>query len=168
MTTQLDSLHARHPLDDPLPEFADRERLMVDLAEATAPESPPAVLALFALSGMDEYERVFGVRAGDELISRLSKRFVRFVQPTGTSYRSRAHEFTALINLPIDEAKPMFEPLTDSLTDQVESFRVNATLGAVLLPDEAGDAMSALILADERLAAVTHRAGRDRRKNTVR
>lgn len=156
-----------HALRDPLTGFAGRQQLIADLENALVADSSPSVLAVFDLSGLAEYERVLGERAANALVQHLSKHFIRFVQPTGKCYRARKDEFSALINLPIDAASLMFPALTDSLTEEVDSFPISASFGAVLLPDEAEKPIDALMLADERLAVSTvGRVRRDRRRVT--
>ena len=154
-------------LTDPLTGFGSRHKLFADLTDALEPASPPSVLAVFDLAGESDYRRVFGDKAGDELIDRLAEQFARVVQPTGVCYHSRQDEFCALISRPIDDVRTMLFAAEAALKDEGESALITACFGAVFLPDEAADPIEAFMLADERLQTRTEsRQPRERRQST--
>jgi GGDEF domain-containing protein len=157
-------------LSDPLTGFPTRRELIADLEVALDPTSSPSVLAVFDLVGWSDYRETFGEQASDQLTARLAHRFASVVHlarsakpfgnlslPLGLCYRARQDEFCALINMPLDNVRHMLDDATEALTDEGRAVSVTAECGAVVLPEEAEDAVDALTLASERLTIATDR-----------
>jgi HD-GYP domain-containing protein (c-di-GMP phosphodiesterase class II) len=65
-------------------------------------------------------------------------------------------EFCALLHVDAASAETALHTVADALNEEGETFAVSASLGAVLLPEEARTADAALRLADQRLYAQKH------------
>ena len=129
-------------------EAFDRNRLMVDLDEATDPNSPPAVLLVVGLRQLGEI--VAGNRS-DETLARIRDVFAEIVGSVGTDYRTRGTELCAILDQP---AK--VERIVAALEQQLAALagpEFRAACGAVELPAEAHDALEALLLVDKRVTA---------------
>jgi hypothetical protein len=121
-------------------EIFDRQRLLVDLDDATDPTSPPTVFVVIALRSRAE--------AADAL-TLFRDWFARVVGTLGTSYTPRANEICAIV-----ERSERLNGLLSILQDDIQSAaapRLQIGCGVVELPREACDAMAALALADRRL-----------------
>jgi GGDEF domain-containing protein len=146
---------------DRLTGFGSRRKLIADLTAALEPESPPSVLAVFDLAGSEDYRLVFGEPASDTLIVRLAEQFARIVEADGRCYRPRQDEFCTLVDLPIGSVATMLAAVAASLGEEGESFLITTSFGVALLPDEAGEPIEALMVADQNLDIA--RNGRERR-----
>jgi diguanylate cyclase (GGDEF)-like protein len=140
-------------LTDALTGLGNRRALMNDLADAL--ESPTAhqarALILFDLDGFKHYNDSFGHPAGDALLARLGRSLHSAVSSYGRAYRLGGDEFCALVHGEVDRAPAVVEAAALALTEHGHGFQVEASHGIVLLPREAGDAASALQIADQRL-----------------
>jgi HD-GYP domain-containing protein (c-di-GMP phosphodiesterase class II) len=123
-------------LTDALTGLGNRRRLAAELNQrlVEVPESGDAtlVLMLFDLDGFKSYNDTFGHPAGDALLTRLG-------------------EFCALLPTSLDDLENKVAVAADALREQGETFSINASCGAVLLPHEATTPDYALQLADERM-----------------
>jgi len=151
---------------DPITRFGTRESLIAALVEAVEPESPPALLAVFDLEGLDEYQALFGSLAANALLSRLAGRLFEVIGPAGSCFRPRAYEFAVLVPSPISEVAAVLDAAASALRERAAPVSVAAAWGAAMVPEEATDAMDALILADERLASNAPRRRSRRRRAT--
>jgi hypothetical protein len=130
-------------------EILDRLRLVADLDEATAPESPPSVLLIVGRP------RVPGWEPNEEPppdLVQFSDRLAEMVAVRGSVYRTRATELCALI----DVGPSKFVRLLAAIEAHLRSEGADEALsvGYVTLPaDEVPDAAAALKIADSRLAA---------------
>jgi GGDEF domain-containing protein len=153
-------------LVDPLTGFGTRHALLLALDETVQPGSVPTLLVVFGLDGFEEYTALFGRLAGRTLIVKLAARLSEALAPGGACFRPRHDEFSALIETPIDSAKPVLDAAVAALRERAASGAVTAAWGAVLLPDEADAPAAALRLADARLASnVPRRRRRNRRSS---
>src|ERR1700722_825563 len=75
----------------------DRRALFADLDDVFSPESPNALLAIFALDGLREYRELYGPPAAQALVVLLAARFALTLGQAGTCYQPREDEFVALI-----------------------------------------------------------------------
>ena len=140
-------------LTDPLTGLANRRSLTLDLArdlELASGESG-FVLALFDLDGFKQYNDTFGHPAGDALLVRLGHKLTTAVGRRGGAYRMGGDEFCVLAPLPEDGGLGVVDAACAALSEQGESFSLECSQGAVLLPVEAGAADEALRIADQRL-----------------
>ena len=151
---------------DRLTGFGNRRRLMTDLARAVAPDSPPSVLAIFDLGGFKQYQRVLGYQAGDDLIAQMAPVFERAVGDAGSCYRPREDEFVTLIGGLQDDASTLLDAVAEALRQEGDAYLVTSSFGSARLPEEAGEPIAALALADRRLGAKTNRPSRDRRQQS--
>jgi GGDEF domain-containing protein len=147
---------------DPLTSFGSREALIHDLEHALEPDSPHRVLSVFDLAGLDDYRRARGTIASDELTLSMARVFTGGLGDGARSYRPRQDEFCALVDGEIDEARPILDAVVASLGDEGATAGVSPLVGTAFLPNEAGDPIEALMIADHELAV--GRRARDRRR----
>jgi diguanylate cyclase (GGDEF)-like protein len=143
-------------LQDSLTGLGNRRRLMADLEQRLGSASAvrPLVLAMFDLDGFKAYNDTYGHATGDALLKRLGDKLAATMAGRGQSYRMGGDEFCVLATVPAHDAPEIVECATQALSDRGEGFRVRASCGWVLLPDErAGDPSAALRIADRRMYA---------------
>jgi diguanylate cyclase (GGDEF)-like protein len=141
---------------DPLTRLGNRRKLAADLAKRMDTfEAPaePLVLMLFDLDGFKTYNDTFGHIAGDALLARLGSKLNTVVAPRGTAYRLGGDEFCVLLPAQPDELRDAVAAAAGALHEHGETFSIEASCGAVLLPHEASTPEYALQLADERMYA---------------
>jgi diguanylate cyclase (GGDEF)-like protein len=157
---------------DALTGLRNRRALLADLdAELdVASFTYPRVLALFDLDGFKGYNDSFGHAAGDELLARFGQRLDASMGDEGGAYRLGGDEFCVLARTETDGSATLLASAAKALSSEGEGFAITCSYGAVVLPLEANDAASALLLADRRMYADKH-GGRDpagRRTQEVR
>ena len=143
-------------MTDPLTGLGNRRRLAEDLTAAFDSEAAHAsssVLLLFDLDGFKSYNDTFGHLAGDELLTRLGGRLRSAVDGVGRAYRLGGDEFCAHLELDGIDPQELIASVAVALTETGADYTIAASLGVVLLPQEADDATRALRLADERMYA---------------
>ena len=139
---------------DSLTGLANRRQLLADLERRlSARPVAPALLMLFDLDGFKGYNDTFGHPAGDALLVRLGAKLATVPGEGGSVYRLGGDEFCLVATVRDGEAEPLIDRACDALSEKGEGFEIGSSFGAVLLPDEATDASSALQAADERLYA---------------
>ena len=141
---------------DVLTGLGNRRRLMIDL-EAAGADTPEHgrlhLFALFDLDGFKSYNDAFGHPAGDALLARLGDRLRSAARDRGTAYRLGGDEFCILVECTAAEVDALVGAGLGALSAQGDGFSVGASQGSVLIPSEASDAESALVLADQRMYA---------------
>jgi diguanylate cyclase (GGDEF)-like protein len=143
-------------MTDALTGLGNRRRLTTDLEaafEGHAELAGPSLLLLFDLDGFKAYNDTFGHLAGDALLARLGGRLRRAVDGVGRAYRLGGDEFCAHLDLAGGDPDALIRTAAGALTETGAEFAIRASLGVVLLPQEADDASRALQLADERMYA---------------
>ncbi|MFL5864329.1 MAG: HD domain-containing phosphohydrolase [Solirubrobacteraceae bacterium] len=143
-------------MTDPLTGLGNRRRLDDDLRAAFAKDVNTAgasLLLLFDLDGFKAYNDTFGHMAGDELLARLGQRLRHAVDSAGDAYRLGGDEFCVHLNLADADPDELIASAAGALTETGREFTIRASLGVVLLPQEADDVSRALRLADERMYA---------------
>jgi two-component system cell cycle response regulator len=143
-------------ITDALTELGNRRKLIDDLESSVGWKTTRAaskVFALFDLDGFKFYNDSFGHPAGDSLLRRLGANLVAAVEPDGCAYRLGGDEFCILVDPRGRRTASIVEAARAALTESGEGFRISASVGAVLLPAEAGDGSEALRLADRRMYA---------------
>ena len=153
---------------DPLTGFGTRAALLTALTGAVTPDAAAALLVVFGLAGYEEYVSLFGRLAGRSLIVKLGARLADALPAGTTCFRPREGEFAALVSTPVDGVNVVLDDAVCALRDRAATVAVTAAWGAAMLPDEAGDPVAALQLADSRLASSAPRRCRDRRVAMVR
>jgi diguanylate cyclase (GGDEF)-like protein len=151
---------------DPLTGLGNRRKLSTDLTErldggseggsaaaSDRAEAEPLVLMMFDLDGFKGYNDTFGHLAGDALLARLGGKLAAAVFPHGTAYRLGGDEFCALLPARAEGLQATVARAAAALCERGETFTVQASCGAVLVPHEASTADYALQLADERMYA---------------
>jgi two-component system cell cycle response regulator len=143
----------RLSLTDPLTGLANRRRLIADLSVACATAQPetPWQLVLYDLDGFKRYNDTFGHPAGDALLTRLTERLAKSVQPHGIAYRMGGDEFCVLCERAQPACERLIETSVAALSEQDRGFSITASHGGVLIPTEASDPSSIMQLADQRL-----------------
>jgi diguanylate cyclase (GGDEF)-like protein len=149
-------------LTDPLTSLGNRRKLATDLTErlgqASKGTDEAIVLMLLDLDGFKTYNDTFGHFAGDALLSRLGGKLAASVFPHGTAYRLGGDEFCVLLPARPGELHHAMARAAGALRDRGETFSIQASCGAVLLPHEATTPDYALQLADQRM--YTRKQGR--------
>jgi len=146
---------------DPVTSFGDRDALLAAVEDALLAGSPPRVLAVFDLAGLDEHRRINGLIASDQLVLRLARRFADSLGASARCFRSRSDEFWALVDGAFDETRPRLDRALAVLREDGRTAEVRASFGVAFLPDEAEEPMEALMIADRELGVV--RRARERR-----
>jgi GGDEF domain-containing protein len=136
---------------DPLTGFGSRSALVDRLEAAVDPAARQSVLAVFALDGLDDYEKAHGSFRTDDLLFRLAQEFARIVCPEGRCYTPRRREFCALFALPLAEVSPMLAAASLSLRREIAMTGLTTAFGIAILPDQAPDSTGALVVADRNL-----------------
>ena len=106
------------------------------------------MLAVFHLAGAEDHRRVNGYGASDKLIAQLAVAFAEIMAPRAQLYRSRQDEFWALIDGPIDHARPLLGAATAALRRTGVQANVSAAFGMAFLPAEATEPTEALMIAE--------------------
>jgi diguanylate cyclase (GGDEF)-like protein len=143
-------------MTDALTGLGNRRRLTEDLTAAFDSElahRSSSVLLLFDLDGFKSYNDTFGHLAGDELLTRLGERLRSAVDGVGRAYRLGGDEFCAHLELDGIDPQELIARAAAALTETGADYTIAASLGVVLLPQEADSATRALRLADERMYA---------------
>ncbi len=148
-------------LSDALTGLPNRRQLMLDLDHASlrAGAGTRCLLVLCDLDGFKAYNDTFGHLEGDLLLGRLSAKLARTAAPHGTAYRLGGDEFCALLYVDQDEREPTLAECHAALSESGSGFDIRASIGSVVLPDEASDSSTALRLADERMYAQKNERG---------
>jgi two-component system cell cycle response regulator len=139
-------------LTDALTGLGNRRSLTIALERALV-TAEQTVFVIFDLNGFKRYNDTFGHPSGDALLARLGAALRQAAGPRGEVFRLGGDEFCILVPSGAERLERIVDAGVRALSEEGEGFHVSAEYGAVLLPDEAGDATSALRLADERLYA---------------
>lgn len=131
-------------------ELFDRIRLMVDLDEATDPDSPGSVLVVVGLRGLGE---AIGERGSHPLVSQLTDRFAAIVGSSGAVYRTRSTELCAILDGAVHDLVEVLGAIHEVFVREAARMDVRISTGFVELPREAVGAPAALGLADRRMTA---------------
>jgi diguanylate cyclase (GGDEF)-like protein len=140
----------RESQSDPITGLGNRRRLMLDLEEAIQSGHPHA-FSLFDLDGFKAYNDSFGHPAGDALLRRLGENLAAAVQPSGSAYRLGGDEFCVLAPIDGPSGDGVLAVGSAALSEVGKAFSISNSSGSVLLPEEAEDASTALLLADRRM-----------------
>lgn len=143
---------------DPVTGLGNRRRLVTDLAQCarTATVEHPWVLVIFDLDGFKGYNDAFGHPAGDQLLARLGGKLAHVGGGPVDGYRLGGDEFCLLAPIDGVDVERLLHEATFALSEKGVGFDVGCSFGAVHLPEEADDPVTALRLADERLYAQKH------------
>jgi diguanylate cyclase (GGDEF)-like protein len=145
---------------DPLTGLFNRRRLDRHLAAALAPDdaSPSKMLMLLDLNGFKLYNDTFGHTAGDALLARLGGQLGEAVAGRGHAYRMGGDEFCALVDVRDERPEQLAATIASSLSEHGEGFMIDASFGAIAIPQEAADSETALRLVDQRMYAQKQRS----------
>jgi diguanylate cyclase (GGDEF)-like protein len=140
----------RESQSDPVTGLGNRRRLMLDLEEAIESGQPHA-FSLFDLDGFKAYNDSFGHPAGDALLRRLGDNLAASVQPSGSAYRLGGDEFCVLAPIDGPSGDGVVAIGSAALSEAGKAFSISSSSGSVLVPEEADDPSTALLLADRRM-----------------
>jgi diguanylate cyclase (GGDEF)-like protein len=148
---------------DPLTGLPNRvlfwDRLYVSLALSRR-QGMKVTLCMVDLDGFKEINDSFGHAAGDELLAQVAKRLSSCMRESDTVARIGGDEFAILT---------IFDPVQgppDGITDRVlaefrtdftcagKSFKIGASMGLAIWPDDGEDPERVLAIADERMYAM--------------
>jgi diguanylate cyclase (GGDEF)-like protein len=162
---RLFELTKHESLTDALTGLSNRRKLVLDLESRLADaHAPQALLMIFDLDGFKGYNDSFGHPAGDALLARLGTKLEGVPGENGAAYRLGGDEFCLIEPVRPGEAEQVIDRACAALTEHGEGFDISSSFGAIMIPEEATDASTALRLADERLYAQKYA----RRKETDR
>jgi two-component system, cell cycle response regulator len=134
---------------DALTGLSNRRRLKADLATALE-DGEPHALVLLDLNGFKSYNDSFGHGAGDALLAQLGDALAAAVRDVGEAYRMGGDEFCVLARDPGDP-EALGALCARGLATRGNGFEITAAYGTVVVPEEAHDATTALVLADTRM-----------------
>jgi diguanylate cyclase (GGDEF)-like protein len=136
---------------DQLTGLPNRRALLEEIERRSA-NAENFTLALADLNGFKRYNDSFGHPAGDALLRRLGRKLGAACADHGMAARLGGDEFCVLLpaQTPVDEVHAL---LHAALSEDGEGFHITAASGVASVPAEAGDATSALRLADNRMYA---------------
>ena len=130
-------------------EAFNRTRLLIDLDEATDPDSEPSLLLIVGVPRGEE--RMPADPAARLFMARLEETIGHLVGDAGSIYRTRSTEVCVLVEGSVSELRDVLAGVQAELErDQRPS--IPAVVGIVSLPEEAAEATTALVLADERMS----------------
>jgi two-component system, cell cycle response regulator len=139
---------------DALTGLGNRRQLIADLDRLLRSEKArPTLLMLFDLDGFKSYNDAFGHPAGDALLSRLGAKLALVPGTEGAAYRLGGDEFCLVVPIAEGEAEPLIDRACEALAERGEGFEIETSFGAIVLPEDAADAVHALSAVDERLYA---------------
>jgi HD-GYP domain-containing protein (c-di-GMP phosphodiesterase class II)/GGDEF domain-containing protein len=141
---------ATQPPLDPLTGFGMREKFEADLAAAVQPGSSPSLLVIFDLDGTGAFEKSASRVYSEALLRRLAGRVSEVLGASATCYRSRETELSALIHAPHPTALELATAAAAALIEQDSDETPTGRFGTAILPAEATDPMTAILLADKR------------------
>jgi hypothetical protein len=131
-----------------------REELLAALQTALTPEQPVRLLVIFRLGGFEEFTRL-GTRSPGALIREVMSYLPDATGPSGFYYRPRKDELCGLIEGSLRDVERALLAASTALNERLQRKGLSLGFGAAVLPDEAGDPIGALALADSRVARVT-------------
>jgi two-component system cell cycle response regulator len=134
---------------DSLTGLSNRRKLKADLALALEDGAPHAIV-LLDLNGFKSYNDSYGHGAGDALLSQLGDALAEAVRDLGEAYRMGGDEFCVLVRSPRD-VEALGALCARALATRGNGFSITAAYGAVVVPEEAHDPTTALLLADMRM-----------------
>jgi two-component system, cell cycle response regulator len=134
---------------DALTGLNNRRKLKTDLALALEDDSRYA-LVLLDLNGFKSYNDSYGHGAGDALLAQLGEALAERLRGVGVAYRMGGDEFCVLARDPGD-VDAVSALSAEALSTRGNGFSITAAYGAVVVPDEAHDDKTALVLADTRM-----------------
>ncbi|MFN8176188.1 MAG: diguanylate cyclase [Solirubrobacteraceae bacterium] len=145
----------REAVTDALTALGNRRRLMRELEDEFA--APGGIgrqaIVIFDLDGFKAYNDTFGHLAGDQLLARLGARLRLAVGEGGRAYRLGGDEFCVVLPAREGSFEVGVAATAAALREQGDGFMITSSYGTVIVPDEAGEAERALLLADERMYA---------------
>jgi diguanylate cyclase len=136
--------------------FQDR---LANTLERARRSGSQAALLLIDLNEFKQVNDTVGHHVGDEVLKRVGNLFLGRVRRSDTVARTGGDEFSVILEEPMSraDAARVGKSLTDLVADPVEvnghTFRVGASVGVAVFPDDASDAESLCITADLRMYA---------------
>jgi two-component system cell cycle response regulator len=134
---------------DALTGLSNRRKLKTDLGLALE-DGASYALVLLDLNGFKSYNDSYGHGAGDALLAQLGEALAKGVRDVGVAYRMGGDEFCVLARDPRD-VEALGALSAEALSTRGNGFSITAAYGAVLVPEEAHDDTTALVLADTRM-----------------
>jgi diguanylate cyclase (GGDEF)-like protein len=112
-----------------------------------------ALFAMFDLDGFKSYNDSFGHPAGDALLQRLGDNLQRATDGVGKPYRLGGDEFCILAEVNGADPAEVVERARAALSEKGEGFAIGASLGWVIVPEEAQTPSEAMRIADQKMYA---------------
>jgi two-component system cell cycle response regulator len=134
---------------DALTGLSNRRRLKTDLTLALE-DGAPYTLVLLDLNGFKSYNDSYGHGAGDALLAQLGEALAEALRGVGVAYRMGGDEFCVLAR-DAGDVEALAALSATALSTRGNGFSITAAYGAVLVPEEAHDDTTALVLADTRM-----------------
>jgi GGDEF domain-containing protein len=135
-------------------EIGTREELMVSLKAAVAHGEPTRLLVVFHLGGFEEFVGRYGYGATDALMSHVASHLPVASGPSSFYYRPRKSDLCAIISGRIEGVEGALAAAARDVHETLKPSGISLGFGTAVVPQEAGDAIDALALADSRLTGV--------------
>ena len=144
----------REALTDGLTGLGNRRRLMEDLGHVLSRDTDhatvPHALMLLDLDRFKAYNDAHGHLAGDLLLQRVAAALDQLCVTRGRAYRLGGDEFCLLLHARLSDGD--VATVVDRAVRRLRAdASVSASVGHVLVPDDASDVDTALLLADQRM-----------------
>jgi two-component system cell cycle response regulator len=144
-------------ISDALTGLGNRRSLITDLGRryesAAGARGGAFLFAMFDLDGFKSYNDSFGHPAGDALLQRLGDNLSRATAGHGEPYRLGGDEFCILATVNGADPAEVVEGARAALSEKGEGFSIGASVGWVILPDEAPNGSEAMRIADQKMYA---------------
>ena len=139
---------------DALTGIANRRRLLDDLQLASGERGLRSMaLVIFDLDGFKGFNDRMGHLDGDALLTRLAQRLAARVEGVGSAYRMGGDEFCALVPADGIDVNEIAARYTQALCEDHPDVPITCSAGAALIPADATDVRTALLVADGRMYA---------------
>ncbi|MGZ5376041.1 MAG: bifunctional diguanylate cyclase/phosphohydrolase [Solirubrobacterales bacterium] len=161
----LSALHTE-TISDALTGLGNRRSLVADLGHRyeNGAGGGASLFAMFDLDGFKSYNDSFGHPAGDALLQRLGDNLMRAADGVGKPYRLGGDEFCILAAVNGADPADVVEKARASLSERGEGFSIGASVGWIIVPEDAPTASEAMRIADQRMyAEKTERSTRSAR-----
>ena len=149
-TEAVESPNDRWVITGAFSQIHDRDELLEDLEYAVKARTSPSVLVLFGFRQLAERLECLLEPDANLLLGRIARRLADSTDLAAVLYEPRRGEFCGLFGGRPEDVEPLLGAITAGIDEELNAFGILTALGAVALPCEATDPISALRLGDQR------------------